>query len=101
MTNSGTCFVTNADFFVYNDMATEFGALVNLPGGVMNLINSDFLSSIGAFATVANQGTINATNGTSYINVGSGLLTGAYNAPAGTIVNSRPAPVLARARARG
>jgi len=85
MTNSGTCYITNVTFYIYNNISIEQGGLVNLSSAVMNLVNSDiYCESASAYLT--NQGTINATNGTTTISVEGTPLSGTYNAAAGTTI---------------
>ncbi len=101
MTNSGTCSLTNGVIYVANDNGDDLdGGLVNLPGGVINLVSGASIDGSGGFDYLMNEGTINVTNGNSQIDVGLELLTGAYNAAAGATVFSLTKALPAPARAR-
>ncbi len=111
MTNSGTCYMTNEGFYVYNNnTAGQDGGLVNLAGGVINLISAAGIMGESGFDYLVNQGTINVSAGSSTISMdqltnpgavatlagagtlriesfsGLGSLTGNFSAAAGTTI---------------
>ncbi len=58
MTNSGTCSLTNGQILINNDNFYFFGGLVNLPGGVIDLINGAGISGGFGLDYLLNEGEI-------------------------------------------
>ena len=87
MTNSGTCFMTNGGFEIYNiGTGNEAGELVNQTNAVINLFGGAGITCENTDAFMVNEGIINVADFSSSVNVGSALLTGTYNAQIGATV---------------
>jgi len=110
MTNAGTFSISGGFDIANNNTTGAEGGLVNLAGGVINLLSGAAIQASYGDEYLVNQGTINATNGGGTINLsnltnsgtvatlgttgtllvekfnGLGSLTGNFNAAAGTTI---------------